>query len=133
MTFKELKNSTASLLDARREVEMPTEDEKLIPLVDMHLLNVANRYKVLSLMTKSRHFKILRALDKGWYIRMPNSPVEDDELDLDEELHLAIANYLAADLCTLERNREDFLNMAKKIIKDYAFKIYKTPLGADDE
>ena len=130
MTLGILKTNVAALLSVRNDVAMKTDNAIIIPLVNMAMLNIANRYKVLKLMTKSENFKVLRALsgeNKGWYIRMPKEPkTDDDKLDMDSELCMALVNYVAADLAANIVNRNIFKKSARKIVKDYSFKIHDT-------
>lgn len=128
MTFSELKLHVNALLSSRRDVSLPGDDNLIIPLIEQSMINIANRYKVLSLITKGENFRVLRALGDGYYIRMPRPPkINSDKIDLDKELHMAIANYVAADLASIEYNRNIFKKNAQRIVKDYAFKIYNTP------
>ena len=127
MTFSQLKIHVAALLKSRREVSIPTSNDELIPLVHQNMLNIANRYKVIGLITKSENFRVLRALGDGNFIRTPKAPRNDtDKIDMDEELTMAIANHVAGDLASSQLNRNIFKKNARKIVKDYSFKIYNT-------
>lgn len=126
MTYDELKKHISTLLKSRRDVAIPTDDDDVIPLVAEAMLNIANRYKVLKLVTKSENFKILRSLGNGYYIRNPKTPSVGDKLDVDSELCMAVANFTAASLSANEHNRNIWNKKARRMVKDYAFKIYKT-------
>lgn len=127
MTYDELKKHISTLLKSRRDVAIPATDDEIIPLVEEAMLNIANRYKVLKLVTRSENFKILRALGDGYYIRVPKSPnVLTDKMDIDSELCMAVANFTAASLSANEHNRNIWNKKAHRMVKDYAFKIYKT-------
>lgn len=127
MTLDETRTHITALLKARQEVSIPDNDV-VIPLIHEHLENIANRYKVLALITKSENFRVLRSLGDGYYIRMPKAPRSStDQLDIDRELHKAVANFVAADLASSQINRGIFNKRARKMVKDYAFKIKNTP------
>lgn len=126
MTYDELKTHIDTLLKSRRDVKLPNSDAEIIPLVEESMLNIANRYKVLKLLTQSENFKVLRALGDGWYIKNPKTPKVGDKLDMDSELCMAVANFTAASLSANEHNRNIWNKKARRMVKDYAFKIYKT-------
>ncbi|MGE4396057.1 MAG: hypothetical protein AB7D34_01230 [Sulfurimonas sp.] len=128
MTYDELKKHISTLLKSRRDVSLPALDEDIIPLVEQNMLYIANRYKVLGLVTNSANFRLLRALPDGYFIRMPKPPRNGtDHIDMDRELHMAIANFVAADLASSEYSRNIFKKNGRRIVKDYAFKLYNTP------
>ena len=132
MTYLELKQHTSSILKAKREVSMTDDEATIKAILYEAMLNIANRYKVLKLVTKSENFKLLRSLGSGYYIRTPKEPRDDsDKLDLDSELHIALANYVASALASDPKNIVLFERRANKIVKDYAFKLYKTPPKED--
>lgn len=128
MTFDELKESVKNLLISRREVSLP-DGAIVAQLAYDAMEDIANRYIVPSLLTKKRGANILREVGVGEYINMPAKPSEDmldESLDIDIELHRAIAFMVAASICSEKRNSNIFSAKGKKIIKDYSFKIYKT-------
>ena len=137
MILDEMYKHISTLLKTRNDVAMPTktvnnedvvDDAMVIPLIVQNMLNIANRYKVLSLITKSENFRVLRVLGNGYYIRMPKEPRSlTDTIDMDSELNMAIANYVAADLSNNAYNRNIFKKAGRRIVKDYAFKIFNTP------
>lgn len=128
MTYDELKKHISTLLKSRREVAIPTNDDDIIPLVEQNMLMIANRYKVLALVTTNANFRVLRALPDGYFIRMPKPPRNGtDHIDMDRELHMAIANFVAADFCSSDYNRNILKKSGRRIVKDYAFKVYNTP------
>lgn len=130
MTYDKLKIHISALLKSRRDVALSDNDADVIPLVEEAILNIANRYKVLKLITKSENFKVLRSLGNGYYIRNPKLPRLGDELDIDSELCFAVANFVAAAVASNPLNRNIWNKRAKKIVKDYSFKLYKTPTKA---
>lgn len=141
MTLDTLAKHISTLLKARSDVAIPTKSEiindkevvsvdleMIIPLIHQNMLLIANRYKVLGLVTKSSNFRVLRVLKGGYFIRMPKEPRNlTDKIDLDLELHIAVANFVAADLAKNPHNRNIFKKAGRKIVKDYSFKIYNTP------
>ena len=128
MTYGQLKVYTSSILKAKRDVAMTDDNAVILALLEEAMTNIANKYKVLKLITKSANFRLLRSLGDGYYIRTPKIPRDDtDKLDMDSELHIALANYIAATLASDAKNSDAFRKTANKIVKDYAFKIYNTP------
>jgi hypothetical protein len=127
MTYSKLKIATSNLLESRGDVKLTDNDDIIKTLLEDILLKIANRYTVLKLVTKSENFKVLRALGDGLYIRYPKIPTNDtDEIDVDKELAMAVANYLAAEVAKDNHNRNIFNKKAMSIVKGYAFKLYNT-------
>lgn len=131
MTLAELKIHTSSLLKAKREIII-SEDEVLISLANEIILNIANRYLIVILMTKNINDEILRDIGKDsdgeqWYMKIPATiTTVNDILDLDDELLFAVSNYLAAAMASEVKNTMYYERKAGRIVKNYSFKLYKT-------
>lgn len=130
MTLGQAKEHIRNILYAAGDVSIPeSEDSNAMfrSLVDEESLRIANRYNVLSLITKDKSFRVIRALGGGLYVRMPKASTTDiEELDIDNELSFAVANRVAARLAREDKNKRFFDREASRIIKDYSFKLYNT-------
>jgi len=126
MTFNQLKNSVEVLLKSRREISLP-DAEILKTLAYKHMMLIANRYIVRKLISNSQKDRVLRTIGKGYFLRFPKEiSSEGASIDLDEELHIAIAHFIASDIASDHKNQVDFKKDAQKIVKDYSFKIKNT-------
>jgi len=126
MTFLELKTQVSALLEAKREVSLPS-NAVLLVLANDAVLQIANRYKVIRLMTQNINSQILRDLGDGYYMRIPQKlTLNDDVIDLDDELTSAVSFRVSAGLASELKNVASFTKSEQRILKDYSFKLYDT-------
>jgi len=132
MTLDKLMIHTNAILTVRAERKCPAIDI-YIPILHEGMIEIANRFKVLSLITVSQDARVLRALgpnDAGVkeYIRFPKSPrVGTDKIDMDEELMYALSNFVAAATASENKHIALYKKAYNRIVKDYDFKLYNTP------
>lgn len=122
MTYLELQEATTVLLIA--DTVLPADPGLLQALVRMNLHRLAMDAEAINLMTRRRTPAVLRkAAPKGWYIRIPDTPIDPtDLLDLDEQLCYVLANYIASSLS--RNNAAKLLSDAKMGVIDYNSKVY---------
>ena len=127
MTLQKLMDHTAAILTARGERKCPAI-AGYVPILYEEMISLANRQKVLSLVTKSADARVLRSLGGGDYIRMPKEPrTENDKIDMDEELMYALSNFVAASVAAENVNIALYHKKGSRLVKDYAFKLFNTP------
>ena len=116
MTFWTLKNITRGLLTG--DNVLPNDDNVVKGLVSYALITVATKADSMHLMTLDSSLNILRAGRGDYFIRVPATPVlDDEELDIDRELTFAVARYLASYIS--KEKGGIHVNAADRIILDF--------------
>lgn len=122
MTLGFLKNLTKGLLIG--DNALPGDNTIVIPLVAYSYSMVANNADALHLLTLDRNDDLIRTGSGEYFIRTPNLPEDDnDELDIDDELVFAVAEYLASKICKEDSDKSRHENDAGKIIRRYNEKV----------
>ncbi len=123
MTFKGFKNSLSSKLIG--DVKLPS-DELLKPLIKDAIEEVAEFCEPLHLITDDLDFevlKILTNLDDGMFIRSPRVPQnEDDNIDIDEKLSVAVVFLVAS---YIARTKNNYSQKANKLMLNYIWDLEK--------
>jgi hypothetical protein len=124
MTYLELKNDISSMLRVSGGKALPPS-ESLDPIVRRAILRVAHDCDDMTLISEDiTSYEPLRFLDGNSrkFIRVPNIPTNDEDvLDCDEFLSVAIANYVVYYI-----SHDDFFEAdALKVMDDYNWKIYQ--------
>jgi len=116
LTYKVLKNVTTGLLYG--DTILPEDDDVLNGLVGYALTTIAMKTDSLHLMTLNAQGDILRLAQGDYMIRVPVTPVLDnDYIDIDEELVPAVARLLASYVSTTKGGIH--VNAADRIMLDY--------------
>jgi hypothetical protein len=121
MTYAELKTLTSALLSGDTNVPV---DEKFLQLVKYGFSKIADEADALKLITaKDSNERIIRNGPGNSYVRMPRTPEnQEDELDLDEELCYALAEYIASFISNTNKVSLHIQN-AQEIIRKYNQKV----------
>lgn len=127
MTLAELKTELDATLRARGGVSAPDIDV-LSVLVHHTVLDLALKAIVLSLkVTDHENNNILRCIEPGVYLRIPEKAVEaEDEIDLDETLLPALVVFVAAKLARDVSSYKIYTADAERYLQNHHFKIYET-------
>jgi len=128
MTYGQLKALCSSLLIG--DTKLPTDNLKLLPLVDYGLQKIAMKADSLRLMTKNGSASIVRVASNKQFIRKPNLPsLDDDIIDIDDELCYALANFVCG---FLSKNKPDKFNAeAQTVMNDFNSKVYDVIMGTE--
>jgi len=122
MTYKILKSIAMGLLSG--DNALPGGEDVLKGLVEYALMTVAMKAESLHLMTLSTTANVLRLSQGDYLIRVPEVPVNDDDvIDIDEELTFAVARYLASYISAQKGGIH--VSAANRIITDYNAKTYE--------
>lgn len=122
MTLGFLKNLTKGLLIG--DNILPNDNNIVIPLLAYSYNMVSNNADALHLLTLDRNDDLLRTGSGEYFIRVPDLPKsDDDELDIDDELVFAVAEYLASKICKEDSDKTRHENDAEKIIRRYNEKV----------
>jgi hypothetical protein len=121
MTYRDLKTLTSALLAG--DTNVPT-NEKFLQLVKYGFSKIADEADALKLLTvKDSNERIVRNGPGNTYVRMPKEPEnEEDELDIDDELAYALAEYIASFISNSSKVSLHIQN-AQEIIRRYNQKV----------
>lgn len=134
MTYGEVKILTSALLSG--DYVVPEENDKVLMLLKYAFLKIATEADALKLFTVDRSDAILREGKGNTFIRMPNTPEEDDDqLDIDDELGYPAARFIASFISKEDKKLHEF--EANELIRAYNSKVdsflakkYDSQIGA---
>lgn len=130
MTFEEFK----IIIEGVRTGDKPVpKDEVLIVLLNQAIETIARKVEPLTLRSNDINDEILTHLkeESEYFIRKPE-PIKDDEslLDIDENLHFAVAYQTAILFCS---KKSEYISLRNMEITDYDWLIYNTLEGMENE